>query len=176
MKTTILKKLPAFIVMLILSIVSVFILNITSVGTSLVHSTGLTDMLSYSDVIEILGEPLSQTSETYGSGTTYYTVCYDGLRFVFECDRKKNPSSMMNMSITGDKYRAGFASVGANVNLLKKLYRFKRKVKDLPENRFGIIEEDFWTEFKFNENDTVEEIMIIRSIDYHSFWDLLLNF
>ena len=93
-----------------------------------------------------------------------WIVCYDGMKIrygsqletgVFEC-----------VTITGNQYKFGIWKIGVGTSRkrIESIYKHIRKIKDLPNDEFGIIEGDTWVWFKFDKNNNVSQINITTGI------------
>ena len=66
---------------------------------------------------------------------------------------------VLSVSVTDPKYRfrRGRVGVGDEADKVKKAYRGRKQIADLPENEFGFIDGEIWVRFK-TENGAVSEI------------------
>ena len=63
--------------------------------------------------------------------------------------------------ILGDTYKFDKGvSVGSKRDWVESVFIGKQKIKDLEKNQFGFIEDYIWIHFYFDENDTVEKILV----------------
>lgn len=110
----------------------------------------------YSDLIERKGEPLDVVKNENGDWIVYY----DGLGINFGKYYKK--SSFQVVRVTGNQYKFGFWQIGIGTSRKKieSVYKHIDKIKDLPKEEFGIIDNGTWVYFKFDKNNNVSEIVI----------------
>lgn len=122
-------------------------------GEGFFRTIGIDEVHLYEYVIEAKGEPLR---EEEADGQLY--VYYDGLRIVFP----ENKTALIRAEVTGKNYgfSLGLVKVGSSKAFVEGLYRFKQKIKDLPQGEFGFIDDDVWVRFKYDDNDKVKEIYI----------------
>ncbi len=157
MQKNIIRHIFVVFIILVFIILYVITFNTFSIGKRFVHEIGLTKISPYKNAVKDMGEPINQG---FNDEYNEYNVDYEGVRLSFRYNKNNEPQCFIRIDITGDQYKVGYTTVGSNINVLKKLYYFKKKVKDLPENEFGIIENDLWTVFKYNKNNIVEQIIV----------------
>ena len=86
----------------------------------------------------------------------YIYKYYEDLCLVY-----RSSGAYVRAEITGDKYILDDGiKVGSEKKVVEQKYAEKYKIKDLPDNEFGFIEDDVWYHFHYNELGQVETISI----------------
>lgn len=113
---------------------------------------------TYKDVVEQKGVP---TTEKHIEDYSY--VEYDGLLFVFP---QGFNGIFIRAEVTTSKYKFGIHKIGVGSDRedVEKAYRGMKKIKDLPTDEFGYIDNGIWIIFKEDMNGIVERIIISRSV------------
>lgn len=126
----------------------------------IIFQTGVGQSHLYDSIVQNKGEPLSVEQ----NDDQNWILCYDGLTIKF--GSQLETGALECVSITGDQYKFGIWKIGVGTSRKKieSVYRHIRKIKDLPNDEFGIIEGDTWVWFKFDENDNVSQIDITTGI------------
>ena len=93
-----------------------------------------------------------------------WILCYDGLKIRY--GSQLETGVLECVTITGNQYKFGFWKIGVGTSRKKieSVYKHIRKIKDLPNDEFGIIEGDTWVWFKFDKNNNVSQIDITIGI------------
>lgn len=96
-------------------------------------------------------EPLKEITKD-----DYTYMYYEDLCFVYG-----SSGAYIRAEIIGDKYMLDDGiKVGSEKKVVDQKYADKYKIKDLPDNEFGFIEDDVWYHFYYNELGKVEKISI----------------
>lgn len=119
---------------------------------------GINGAWRYRDIVADKGEPISV--EQYEDR---YYINYDGLVLVY--DNIEN-GIMQSARITGKQYRFGFWRIGIGTprKKVESVYKHIKKILDLPENEFGVIDGGTWVYFNFDENDCVSKITLTSGL------------
>lgn len=114
----------------------------------------------YDSIVQNKGEPLSIEQNNDQKWILYY----DGLTIRY--GSQLETGAFECVSVTGNQYTFGIWKIGVGTSRKKieSVYRHIRKIKDLPNDEFGIIEGDTWVRFRFDENDNVSQIDITTGI------------
>ena len=155
------KKYYFIIAIIILIVVSIyFCFHPLVYQTNYFSKLGIGQSHLYDSIVQNKGEPLSLEQ----NDDQNWILCYDGLTIKF--GSQLETGALECVSITGDQYKFGIWKIGVGTSRKKieSVYRHIRKIKDLPNDEFGIIEGDTWVWFKFDENDNVSQIDITTGI------------
>lgn len=92
-----------------------------------------------------------------------YYVHYDGLVLIYD-DIKKD--IIQSARIVGEQYRFGFwrIGIGTSRKKIESVYKNVRKIIDLPEDEFGVIDGDMRVYFNFDEKGFVSKITLTDGI------------
>jgi len=109
----------------------------------------------YEDIIHDKGIPIIEEIVD-----EYKYVYYDGLVLVF--DKGTKQWIMQSARITGDQYRFGLwhIGVGSARKEVESVYKNVKKMKDLSQDEFGVIDDGVWVVFTFDENNSVSKITL----------------
>ncbi len=122
----------------------------------------LTDSDDYFAALEPGGVSAELAEENMGSATEIS----DGIVLIpmdgYEIRAEKTDGGgcrALSVSVTDPKYRfcRGKVGVGDSADKVKKAYRGRKQIADLPENEFGFIDRGTWVRFK-TEDGAVSEI------------------
>ena len=85
---------------------------------------------------------------------------YDGLTVIL--NKGVYDYILVRAEVTGIQYRFGIWSIGIGTDRKKveSVYKYVKKIIDLPDNEFGVIEDYVWVNYKFNSSDQVDKILI----------------
>lgn len=119
---------------------------------------GLSDGRRYHDVMHNMGEPLHVEAHE-----NRYYVDYDGLVFVYDNLEK---GAVESVRITGEQYRFGYWRIGVGTprRKVESVYRHVKKILDLGENEFGVIEGETWIWFEFDKDHFVSKITLSNGL------------
>lgn len=123
--------------------------------TNYYSSLGLGHSWLYNDIIYSIGYPVLETYDVSGQ----ILMNYDGFTIVHS--NKKN-GIMESVRITGNQYRFGYFQIGVGTSKkqLQRIYKHIKKIKDLPKNEFGVIENNTWIWFEFDESNCVSKMTL----------------
>ncbi len=114
----------------------------------------------YDSIVQKKGKPLSLERDD----TQNWILCYDGLKIRY--GSQLETGVLECVTITGNQYKFGIWKIGVGTSRKKieSVYKHIRKIKDLPNDEFGIIDGDAWVWFKFDKNNNVSQIDITTGI------------
>lgn len=149
------------IIMAVLLIVSVyFCFHPLVYQTNYYAKLGIGKSHLYDSIVQKKGNPLSVQQDN----SKNWIVCYDGLKIRYGAQLKTGAFECV--TITSDRYKFGIWKIGVGTSRkkLESVYRHIHKIKDLPNDEFGIIEGDTWVWFKFDAHNNVSQIDITTGI------------
>lgn len=112
----------------------------------------------YQSVVNDKGEPLSVEIHE-----EHHYVNYADLVLVYDNIEK---GVMQAAHITGEQYRFGLWKIGVGTprKKLESVYRHVKKILDMPEDEFGVIDGGTWVYFEFDENDCISKVTLTRGL------------
>ena len=148
------------------AVVSLLIINHHVSGVGKVYEKeyfrkiGINKSLSYNDVVESKGTPVSEREERNENDLlyVYYKDCV--LTFDKNSDEGKGKYFLMNAKIITSKYKFGKCriGVGSSCEKVKKAYQGIPGIKDI--KNIGYVDGSTWVEFEFDTNKKVSSILI----------------
>lgn len=124
---------------------------------------GLPTIFSYSDMIQIKGEPSEIRKDSEG----FIYVYYEDLVIVFS---DGNMPLFVRAEITGKKYSFGRQKVKAGDTRRKAeaICGRRRKIKDISDKELGMIEKngkwEIWVLFELDSSDCISKIVLTHGI------------
>lgn len=149
------------IIMAVLLILSVyFCFHPLVYQTNYFSKLGIGQSHLYSSIVQKKGKPLSIEQDNDKN----WILCYDGLKIRY--GSQLETGALECVIITGNQYKFGIWKIGVGTSRekIESVYKHIRKIKDLPDDEFGIIEGDTWVWFKFDKNNNVSQIDITNGI------------
>lgn len=115
---------------------------------------GIGESHLYESVVKRKGEPLSVRQNEDEDWIVYY----DGLEIKYDVIT----AAFRSVTVTGSQHRFGIRRIGLGTprKKIESVYRHIQKMKDLPDNEFGVIDGGKWVWFGFDENNNVSKITI----------------
>lgn len=157
------KKIPcitAISIMAVLILVVYFCFHPLVYQTDYFSKLGIGESHLYDSIVQKKGKPLSVQQ----NNDKDWIVCYNGLKIRY--GEQIETGALKCVTITGDQYKFGIWKIGVGTSRKKieSVYKHIRKIKDLPDDEFGVIEGETWVWFKFDEKNNVSQINITNGI------------
>lgn len=112
---------------------------------------------NHGGILEII-EFIKSTQEPLRKIETkeYIYKYYEDICLVF-----RSSGTYVRAEITGDKYKLNDdIKVGSEKHVVEQTFAKKKKIRDLPDNQFGFIEDNVWYHFYYDETNKVEKILV----------------
>lgn len=154
------KKISYIIMVVLIALLIYFCFHPLVYQTNYFSKLGIGQSHLYASIVQKKGKPLSIEQDNDKN----WILCYDGLKIRY--GSQLETEVLECVIITGNQYKFGIWKIGVGTSRekIESVYKHIRKIKDLPDGEFGIIEGDTWVLFKFDKNNNVSQIDITNGI------------
>ena len=121
---------------------------------------------TYDETVENIGKPINSSIEQDDGATQYTVAVFEHCTVTFWNDEQGYPGMSVKTEVLDETVRFGIFGfgIGTKRNILEFAYVFAPKIKDVLPNEYGIILNDQWTYFEFDEGNKVSKVVITDGV------------